>query len=281
MIKRKTLIKISRYTQLFFALFVSAFCFNLFLLPTHIVAGGVNGIAIITEYTFHIDPSIMIFIISALCLVLSFLFLGKDNATSAIISTIFYPLFIKVTLPLANFIIIDTTDMFLISILVGVISGFTNGIVYKNGFNNGNLSIISQILYKYFRFSISKSNFLINAIIVIIGGIYFGWTKVMYAIVMIFINSIIMDKVILGTSSKKAFYIITNKSFEVERYIIDELNHSVTIFNAKGGYLFKNKKMLLAVVPTREYFILTEGIKEIDKEAFFVATDAYQSYGEE
>lgn len=279
--KSKILNKIFRYTQLLFALFVSAFCFNLFLLPTQIVAGGVNGIAIITEYIFQFDPSTVIFIISAICLILSFVFLGKDNSASAIISTIFYPLFVKVTFPLANLIIVDTTDMFLIAILVGVISGFTTGIVYKNGFNNGNLSIISQILYKYCRFSISKSNFIMNAIIVVVGGFYFGWTKVMYAIVMIFINSVIMDKVILGISSKKAFYIITNKSFEVERYIIDELNHSVTIFNAKGGYLFKNKKMLLAVIPTKEYFILTEGIKEIDPNAFFVATDAYQSYGEE
>lgn len=272
---------ISRYIQLFIVLFLSAFCFNLFLLPTHIVAGGVNGIAIITEHVFNFDPSVVIFIISVFCLLLSFIFLGKDNSLSAIISTIFYPLFVKLSLPLANMIIIDTSDLFLISILVGLVSGLTTGLIYKNGFNNGNLGIISQILYKYFRLSVSKSNFILNTLVVILGGFYFGWTKVMYAIIIIFINSVVMEKVLLGISTKKAFYIITDKSFEIERFIIDELNHSVTIFNAKGGFLFKNKKMLLAVVPTKEYFILTEGIKEIDPKAFFVATDAYQSYGEE
>ena len=90
-----------------------------------------------------------------------------------------------------------------------------------------------------------------------------------------------MEKVLLGISTKKAFYIITDKSFEIERFIIDELNHSVTIFNAKGGFLFKNKKMLLAVVPTKEYFVVKEGIHEIDPEAFFLVTDSYEVYGGE
>ena len=36
---------------------------------------------------------------------------------------------------------------------------------------------------------------------------------------------------------------------------------------------------MLTVIPSREYFRLTEGIKMIDNEAFFVATDAYQVEG--
>ena len=272
---------IRRYLKLLLALFIAAFSFNLFLLPTKIVAGGVNGIAIILEQNLNIDPALIIFIVSFCCFILGLILIGKETFYAALISTIIYPLFVKLTLPLTKMIIISTSDLFLITIVVGVISGITNGIIYRNGFNNGSIGIINQIIHKYLKISISKSSFIINSIIILLGSFYFGWTKVMYAIVMIFINSIVMNKVILGISSKKAFYIVSKKSFEIERFIIDELNHSVTIFNSKGGFLFNNKKMILAIIPTREYFSLTEGIKEIDENAFFIATNAYESYGEE
>ena len=88
-----------------------------------------------------------------------------------------------------------------------------------------------------------------------------------------------MDKVLLGISKNKAFYIITTKEDEIKKYIIEILNHTVTTFNVKGGFLSNKRRVLLAVVPTREYYKLTEGIKKIDNEAFFVVTDAYQVEG--
>lgn len=275
---KNTLKQIDRYCQLLFALFLSALTFNVFLLPTKITAGGPNGIAIIVEKYTHLAPSVTILLISVVCLFAGFLLLSKENFLSTCISTFVYPLFVELTLPLAKSFTIDTSDLFLTSIIAGVLSGLALGLIYRNNFNSGSFGTISHILYKYFRISISQSNFVINAIVIIGGAFTFGWTVSMYAIIVLFIKSVIMDKVILGISSKKAFYIITKKSFEVERFIIDELNHSVTIFNAKGGFLIKNKKMLMAVVPYREYYMLTEGIKEIDPGAFFLATDAYQSY---
>ena len=38
-------------------------------------------------------------------------------------------------------------------------------------------------------------------------------------------------------------------------------------------------KVVLTVVPTREYYRVTEGIKTIDKDAFFVVTDSYEVVG--
>ena len=41
----------------------------------------------------------------------------------------------------------------------------------------------------------------------------------------------------------------------------------------------EERKVLLSVIPTREYFKVTEGIKLIDKDVFFVATDSYEVIG--
>ena len=268
-----------RYSVLLASLFLSALVFNLFLYPTSLVTGGMNGVAIIINHIIEIDPALIIFIGSLLLLGLSYLFLGLDQTAGSVVATIVYPIFVELTEPLAKLIVIDTSDLILMSILIGILLGITNGLMYKVGFSNGGLNVISQILYKYFRISLSKTTMVINFIVVLIGGFYFGFNMVLYALVIIYISGFVIDKVILGISNNKAFYITTTKDEEVKDYLINTLHHTVTIFDVKGGFLEKKRKVLLAVIPTRDYFRLKEGIKEIDPKAFFVVTDAYEVKG--
>ncbi len=268
-----------RYSVLLVSLFLSALVFNLFLYPTSLVTGGMNGVAIIINHIIEIDPALIIFIGSLLLLGLSYLFLGLDQTAGSVVATIVYPIFVELTEPIAKLIVIDTSDLILMSILIGILLGITNGLMYKVGFSNGGLNVISQILYKYFRISLSKTTMVINFIVVLIGGFYFGFNMVLYALVIIYISGFVIDKVILGISNNKAFYITTTKDEEVKDYLINTLHHTVTIFDVKGGFLEKKRKVLLAVIPTRDYFRLKEGIKEIDPKAFFVATDAYEVKG--
>ena len=268
-----------RYSVLLASLFLSALVFNLFLYPTSLVTGGMNGVAIIINHAIEIDPAIVIFVGSLLLLGLSYLFLGLDQTAGSVVATIVYPVFVEITEPISKLIVIDTSDLILMSILIGVLLGITNGLMYKVGFSNGGLNIISQIFYKYFRISLSKTTMVINLIVVLIGGFYFGFNMVLYALVIIYISSFVIDKVILGISNNKAFYITTTEDEKVRDYLINTLHHTVTIFDVKGGFLEKKRRVLLAVIPTRDYFRLKEGIKEIDPHAFFVVTDAYEVKG--
>lgn len=268
-----------RYLVLLASLFLSAIIFNLLLYPTNLVTGGMNGLAIIINHITDIDSALIILIGSILLLGLSYVFLGLNQVTASLVATITYPFFISITEPLTKLIVIDTSDLILISILIGILLGITNGLMYKVGFSNGGLNIISQILYKYFHISLSKSTMIINFIVVLIGGIYFGFNMMLYAFIIIYLSSAVIDKVLLGISSNKAFYINTYKDKEVKDYLIKELNHTVTIFDVKGGFLKKKRSVLLAVIPTHEYFKLKEGISQIDPQAFFVVTDAYEVKG--
>lgn len=270
---------IVRTIMIIVSLFISSLAYNLFLLPTNLVAGGANGISIIIKHVYKIDPSITIFIVLVICNILSFIFLGKERTIGTLFATIFYPIFVEITSIFTNKITIDTTDLFLVVIFTGILTGLASGLMYKTGYSNGGLPVISQILYKYYKIPIAKSNLVLNSIVVIIGGIYFGWTMVMYAIILLYINSIIIDKVLLGISNNKAFYIITKEDKKVKDYIINVMHHSVTTFDVKGAFLEKKRRVLLTVIPSREYYRVTEGIKLIDKEVFFLATDAYQVEG--
>lgn len=276
-VKKKHIIV--RTIMIIVSLFISSLAYNLFLLPTNLVAGGANGISIIIKHVYKIDPSITIFIVLVICNILSFIFLGKERTIGTLFATILYPIFVEITSIFTNKITIDTTDLFLVVIFTGILTGIASGLMYKTGYSNGGLPVISQILYKYYKIPIAKSNLVLNSIVVIIGGIYFGWTMVMYAIILLYINSIIIDKVLLGISNNKAFYIITKEDKKVRDYIINIMHHSVTTFDVKGAFLKKKRRVLLTVIPSREYYRVTEGIKLIDKEVFFLATDAYQVEG--
>ena len=276
-LKRKKLAK--RIAILLISLLVLSLVYNLLLLPTDLVAGGVNGIAIITNYVYGIDSSIMILLISSACLLFSFLYLGTERTLGSLLATFIYPLFVKLTAIITQGITIDYDDKFLIIIFAGVIGGLANGFIYKTGFSNGGLPIISQILYKYHKIPIAKSSMVINSMIIFIGSFFFGWSMMMYAIILVFINNMMIDKVLLGISSNKAFYIVTTKEKEIREYILNNLKHTVTIFNVEGAFLEKRRKVLLSVIPKRDYYKLTEGIKLIDPNVFFVVEDAYEVKG--
>ena len=276
-LKRKSLLR--RILILLASLLVLSLVYNLLLLPTDLVAGGVNGIAIITNYVYGIDSSIMILLISSACLLFSFMYLGKERTLGSLLATFIYPLFVKLTAIITQGITINYDDKFLIIIFAGVIGGLANGFIYKTGFSNGGLPIISQILYKYHKIPIAKSSMIINASIIIVGSIFFGWSMMMYAIILVFINNMMIDKVLLGISSNKAFYIVTTKEKEIKEYIVNNLKHTVTIFNVEGAFLEKRRKVLLSVIPKRDYYKLTEGIKLIDPKVFFVVEDAYEVKG--
>lgn len=268
-----------RITMLVVSLFFSAIVYNLFLLPVNLVTGGAGGIATITNYVYGIDPALMILIVSITCALLSLMYLGPEVTAVTILASVLYPFFVKITEPLTNIIQMDYSDMFTITLFAGVLNGIANGLMYKTGYNNGGLPVISQILEKYCKIPIAKTSAVINITVVLIGGIFFGSTNVMYAIILIYLNSIIINKVLLGISNNKAFYIITSEEAQIKDYIISTLGHSVTVFDVKGGFLNKKNKVVLTVVPSSEYYRVTEGIKIIDKDAFFVVTDAYEVVG--
>lgn len=268
-----------RITMLVVSLFFSAIVYNLFLLPVNLVTGGAGGIATITNYVYGIDPALMILIVSITCALLSLMYLGPEVTAVTILASLLYPFFVKITEPLTDIIQMDYSDMFTITLFAGVLNGIANGLMYKTGYNNGGLPVISQILEKYCKIPIAKTSAVINITVVLIGGIFFGSTNVMYAIILIYLNSIIINKVLLGISNNKAFYIITSEEAQIKDYIIRTLSHSVTVFDVKGGFLNKKNKVVLTVVPSSEYYRVTEGIKIIDKDAFFVVTDAYEVVG--
>ncbi len=273
--------KLFRFIEMVFGVLIMALSFNLFILPNDIVVGGVSGISIIVYRLFNINISLFIFISCLILLLVSYFLLGKDETKYSIMGSILFPLFVELTSSIPQYLNLDSSDQLLGALFGGVLYGFGSGLVFKAGYTTGGTDILNQIVQKYFKISFGNSILIVDGLVVLVGGFIFGWTKFMYALIILYIISIITDKVLLGISSSKAFYIVTSKQEEIKSFVIGDLGHTVTILDAKGGYSKVKNPVLFTVIPTSEYYKFKEGIHIIDPNAFFTVVDAYEVLGGE
>lgn len=268
---------IKRYLFLIIGTFIYASAYNLFFFKNNIVYGGASGISIITQKI--IDPSIMILILNVFFILLSLLFLGKEKTLDSVLGSILFPVFVKLTVNVGNYIQIDNDNLLLIAIIGGVVIGFASGIIFKSGFTTGGTDILNQIVSKYLKVSIGTSMLMTDGAIVLLGGFFFGWTRVLYALIVLYIINIMVDKVVIGISSNKAVYITTDEDDLICEYLLNELNVGITLIETRGGYTNKKDQIIMCVVPTSLYFELKSGITKIDPKAVILVTDAYQTSG--
>ena len=271
--------RLIRYAFFLLGLLLISVAYNIFVLPNDIVY-GVGGLGVIFYRTMGIDPSVVIMIGSILLLILSYFTLGWEATRNSIIGSLLYPVFVKLTGPLAGYLDFGNTEMVVTVICGSVISGFGLGLVFKSGFTTGGTDILNQIFSKYFKVSIGKAMLFTDGIIVLIALFVFGFQKFIYSIINMYLIGIMTDKVILGISESKSFYIITEHETEIKKFIMNNLSHGVTVLEAHGGYTGNRLKVIMCIIPTKEYFMAKEGIKTIDPNAFFLVTDAYEVSGE-
>lgn len=273
--------KFKSYTNMIIGILICAISYNLFIVPYNIVFGGLGGISIILSNFISIEPALFIFICSIILCFISYLFLSKENTIKSLVGAIFFPIFVEITSFMSNVISINSGDQLLFSLFGGILYGVGLGLLMKSGFTLGGTDIITQIVNKYFKITMGNAMLLVEGTIVLIGAFVFGINNFMYAVVILYLITLLVDKVMLGISDKKAFYIITSKKSEVSDFIIKELGHTITVFSAKGGFSRKKVSVLFTVIPTSEYYKLKEGIKNLDSDAFFTVVDAYEAQGGE
>ena len=278
--------RITRYTFLVIGCFLTAFAFNVFFSPNNLVTGGVSGISIIVKNVFGISTSTFIAITYIILLILSYMLLGPKQTKYSVMGSILYPFFVYITEDIASLIQFDVSNMLLVVIFGALINGLGSGLTFKYGFSTGGSDIICQIISKYFKISIGDSIKIINMTIIISSGFFIGgpgvlyaWENVMYALIVVYIVGILNDRVLLGVSSSKAFYVITEHETSIKEFLMSELGKGVTVLEGRGGYTGDRKKVIMCAIPTKQYFYAKEGILDIDKAAVILINDVYQSSG--
>lgn len=266
-----------RYLMLATGCLILALSFNVFFLRYNIVCFGISGVSIVLS-KFGVNPSVFILLANIVLLIIDYVVMGKESAKNQLVGAILYPIFVEVTSLFTDYIDLGNAETIVVAILGGVFAGLGSGLIYKSNYSTGGTDVIIEIICKYAKISMGTAGLIVNAIIIALGKIVFSWDVVLYAVLASYLISMFTDKVLLGISKSKAFYIVVNKDKDdlIRNFLISVPGVGTTVIDAEGGYSSNDQTLLLAVVPTREYFVVKEGLKEIDRDVFFLVCDSYE-----
>ena len=255
--------------------------FNLIISPLNIVVGGSSGLAVLIRHIFGIDASTFITVFYVAMILLNLLVYGFKDTKQLLLGSILYPIAIKSLTFLPSVINLEYSNKLLFCLLSGILHGIASGLTYKNNFYTGGTDIPKKIISDKLKIPMGTSTIIFDGTLVVLGGFIFGLNSVLYAIIILYIISKVIDKIMLGISNKKIFYIMTSKADEVRAYIRDELKCGITEIDAVGAYDEKKHNMLMCVISTRDYVKLKTRVTQIDKDVFFIITDSYHTHKNE
>ena len=90
----------------------------------------------------------------------------------------------------------------------------------------------------------------------------------------------VMDATIFSGFNRRAVYVISDKCDEISNVILTTFSRGVTSLKVVGEYSKSDKKMLMCVLSSREYYRLRDTIEKVDDKAFFYVVRANEVRGE-
>lgn len=251
---------------------------NCFVKSNGIAQSGMTGAALIINKIFGFPVGITGFVLNVPLLVLMWIFLGKKPvAKTLVVSAI-----LSVALDgLGAFLPSYTGDRLLATLFCGIFEGFGLGLIMTTGATSGGTDIIGKLFHKAFpHISVGKIVMIADALVIIANMLLFRSIESgLYAIIIIFVSTKVVDTIIYGTGSGKMLMIITEKSDEVSKAIVGASPRGVTIMPATGAYSGENKNMLVCVARKHEISDIIKIAQSIDSQTFIIVTEANEILG--
>ena len=265
---------------MFLGCIIASLGVNVFLSHAQLLSGGATGVGLLIEYITNIPAGITVFLMNIPLLIVSFKKLSRSFTIYTTIGMLSLSISLMITKPIASLINIDGLDILLYCIYGGVMCGIGYGLVFSRNGSTGGTDIITMLIRKrYSNFNIGSLGFSLNFIIIIIGAFIFGLPQALYTLISLFIQSLVLDKMLKGFSSKKLLLILTNKEEAVIDYVIKDLHRGVTSLFAEGEYTHDKKTMLYCIVTARQMVELKNAVHHIDPTSFITIVDISEVRG--
>ncbi len=248
-----------------------AFLVAAFIIPHDIIMGGTTGIGIVLSNIFQVDTAIFVLVLNVALLLVGLFILGKRFFIATAASSVLYPVFLGLMerIPgIGNL----TDDPLLASLFGGVLMGIALGMVIRVGSSTGGMDIVNLILHKYFHLPVSVFVYITD--IIVVGGqaIFNEPEKTLLGIVVLVLETIILEQVMIFGKSQIQIYIVSEKYEEIRESLLTELGAGVTMHYIETGHLGKMQKAVLCVIPPQKLYAANERIHQIDENAFLTIT---------
>lgn len=256
---------------------IAACSINLFVVPSHLLTGGVTGIAMIVYYLADLPIGLQTLIYNLPLLIMSYKLLGKNYTLDVIIGTVVFSLCLDATRFLNAYA--PANDLMLASIYGGIFNGIGYGLVFRMNGSTGGFDILGAIIKKYYSMNMGTVIFAFNCVIVSVAGIWFGIEPAMFTMICMYTTSIVTDKVIAGLNRRKAVLIVSEQSREIANGIMNELKRGVTFLHGAGGFTGNERNIVLVVVNLTQIAKLKIVVNAIDRRAFMIIMSASEVMG--
>lgn len=269
----------SRVACLIAGCFLYSMIYHIFLVPNGFVTGGISGLAIVIQEVFKISATTFINISNVFLVFLSFILLGKHKTAEQLFGTVAYIVILNATKPIADKLMFSFQSDMLMVIIVSILYGVANGLVYRPGFSTGGSDYISLILSEKLKKPITTFSLIINISVIGLSAFVFSIPKVMFSIFIIYVSNKIINAFIFGVSTSKMVYVVSRKNDEIEDYIMKRINTGATEFKVSGGAVAKRNQMLLCVVHNAHYAKFKDRVLKMDPDAFILSNNCYEVNG--
>ncbi|MBT2725486.1 YitT family protein [Neobacillus sp. C211] len=248
---------------------------EIFLVPNHVIDGGITGISIMLAHIIGWKLGIFIFILNLPFVYMGYKQMGKTFAFSTVYGIIVLSIFVSFFHPIPAF----TDDILLATVFGGMILGMGVGIVIRNGGALDGTEILALVITKKVPFSVGQIIMFINIFILGAAGFVFSWDRAMYSLLAYVIASKAIDSVVAGLEESKSVWIISDEAEEIGNAINARLGRGVTYIKGQGAFTGDSKKVIFSIITRLEESKLTTIVEDIDPTAFLAIADISEVRG--
>jgi uncharacterized membrane-anchored protein YitT (DUF2179 family) len=172
-------------------------------------------------------------------------------------------------------------DLFLAALFAGVFVGIGLGIIFRYGGTTGGVDIIARLAHKYAGWSMGKTMFIFDAVVILLSWLTFLDSRsMMYTLVAVFIGARVIDFVQEGAYAARGAFIISEFQSEIADRISLDMDRGVTVLRGFGHFTKIDREVLYCVVGRNEIVRLKNIIISIDPHAFVSVTEVHDVMGE-
>lgn len=252
-----------------------------FIEPSNTAPGGVSGIALLVNYCTGFPVGIMSAFINLPLLVLGLIFLGKEFIFKTLLSVLsFTVIYDYVLTPLQ--VPYYGGERLMACIFGGVVTGLGLGLVFYAAGSTGGTDVISKLLQRVFpHLQIGRLLMIVDLAVVLASiVVYHSTESALYAIIVIYANTQMINVVVYGGDSGRLLYILSDHYREITDAILSAMDRGVTLLNGEGGYTGQDKKVVMCALRKTEYHKVKRLVRSIDPNAFIIAAESYEVMGE-
>lgn len=257
--------------------FLAALGVQLFLVPIHLLTAGIAGFALLLSYVTPIPAGVGLFILNVPIFLFCMKYLEREFLIWSVVGMATLSASFALTAPLAE--LHPVKDLYLNLIAGAVVSGFGCGLVFRARASQGGTDVIAAAVRKVSSVRIGFLLFALNASVVVILAVMYGLEPALATIVVIAIESVVIERTIIGIDGNKALMIITTKPKEVSEELMRKVDRGVTILEASGAWTGERRPVAMCILRTRQLAIATKVVRDIDPESFTYVQDITEVMG--